>query len=151
MRRFIGLAVVALVASQMALIQTATAHDPLVDAEVICDESGEGIISWTVTAWGGDGSDASRTNPSVEVYVNYQLVATGAFTAPEFSFSGTSPIPDGKAVGDTVAITTQVTAPWGNGYPAGGGDGFWVTIPELDCGDPTGEGRFTGGGSAAGS
>lgn len=147
MKKLITVLTLALLGSVMAFAGTAAAHHPLISAEIVCDDpSGELVINYVSTAWAGDGTDASRSNAQIDIYVDYVLADSGSYTAPDFSFSGTLPIPAGKTTGDTVTVTTLAVADWGNGYPGGSGEGVWLEIPDLNCDGDLSNGRFTGGG-----
>jgi hypothetical protein len=143
---------VALAAMTAALVSpsTASAHDPRIVAEIVCDEAtGAMTINYTATAWEGLGSDPtndpSRANSQIDIRLDGVTVASGAFTAPGYAFSGSIPVPAGKVAGDIIEVSALAVADWGNGSPGGLSNWFDVVVPE-GCGDALGTGRFTGGG-----
>ena len=73
------------------------------------------------------------------------VLPSGAYAAPDYSFSGTAPKPSNSGPGDSVTVTALAVADWGNG--AGGGQSASVTVvlPSDDCAT-SGTVRFTGGG-----
>ena len=120
----------------------AGANDPVIVAEVLCDLSTNTyVIQYTSTAWPGD--DAHRTNPQVEIYFDGVLVDTGAYSAPDFEYSGEQPVPAGAQPGDLVEVKTIAAGTWADGTPGGQDDATYVRIPEEPCDLSTG--RFTGG------
>lgn len=144
---------VALAAMTAALVSpsTAWAHDPKIVAEIVCDPAtGAMTINYTATAWEGLGSDPtndpSRANSQIDIRLDGVAVASGAFTAPTYAFSGSLPVPAGKVAGDIIEVSALAVADWGNGSPGGLSNWFDVVVPEA-CGDPLATGRFTGGGS----
>ena len=149
-RLAIGL-LVALAAMTAALVSpsTALAHDPKIVAEIVCEPAtGAMTINYTATAWAGTGSDPtndpSRANAQIDIRLDGVVVASGAFTAPNYSFSGSIPVPAGKVAGDIIEVSAIAVANWGNGSPGGLSNWFDVVVPE-DCAE-LGTGRFTGGG-----
>ena len=150
-RLAIGIAV-ALAAMTAALVSpsTAWAHDPKIVAEIVCDPlTGAMTINYTATAWEGLGSDPtndpSRANAQIDIRLDGVVVASGAFVAPNYSFSGSVPVPAGKVAGDIVEVSAIAVANWGNGSPGGLSNWFDVVVP-ADC-TQAGTGRFTGGGN----
>ena len=72
------------------------------------------------------------------------MVTSGAYTAPNYSFSG-SFIVTGKSAGDVIEVAAVAVGTWGNGEP-GGNVTHWIDLTVPECGT-IGTGRFTGGGS----
>lgn len=143
---------VALAAMTAALVSpsTAWAHDPKIVAEIVCDPAtGAMTINYTATAWDGLGSDPtndpSRENSQIDIRLDGVVVASGAFAAPTYSFSGSVPVPAGKVAGDIVEVSAIAVADWGNGTPGGLSNWFDVVVPEP-CNVDLSTGRFTGGG-----
>ena len=84
---------------------------------------------------------AFGSNPAIEISIDSVPVATGAYVAPVYEFSGSYPVTGG----DSVVVTALAAAPWGSGAPGGQSASTRVYLP-TDCTPPLGEGRFTGGG-----
>ncbi len=127
----------------------AQAHWPTIKADIVCDvETGTLTVNYTSTAWPGEGSDPtndpSRANPQINITLDTAFVTSGAYTAPNYSFSGSFPL-TGKQAGDVVEIAAVAVGTWGNGEP-GGNVRDWVDLTVPECGK-TEDGRFTGGGS----
>jgi hypothetical protein len=140
-----GAAAMALLIGPMA----AQAHWPTITANIVCDvETGALTVNYTSTAWPGQGSDPtndpSRANPQIDIRLDGASVASGAYTAPSYSFSGSFTL-TGKSAGDIVEVAAVAIGTWGNGEP-GGNVLNWVDLTVPECGK-TGDGRFTGGGS----
>lgn len=152
-RRVTAAAAVALLALAAALMApgTAAAHHPTITAEIVCDPAtGAMTIEFTSTAWAGTGSDPtndpSRENPQIDIKLdNGPTVATGAYTAPTYSFSGSIPVPAGKVAGDVIEVSAWAVGAWGNGEPGGQSNWYDVVVPEP-CKVDLSTGRFTGGG-----
>jgi hypothetical protein len=126
----------------------ASAHWPTISADVVCDvETGAVTVNYTSTAWPGLGSDPtqdpSRANPQIDITLDGAVVASGAYTAPSYAFSG-SFVVTGKSAGDVIEIAAVAVGTWGNGEP-GGNVVDWVDLVVPECGR-TDDGRFTGGG-----
>lgn len=122
---------------------TARAHSPQIAAEAVCDaETGVVMINYTATSWvlaspGGG-------NPQIDILFNNVKVDQGAFTSPDFSFSGSQPAPGGTSV----TVTALAVGMWDDFSPGGQSSSVVVTLPTEPCGGTTepGLGRFTGGG-----
>jgi hypothetical protein len=128
---------------------SAQAHWPTISANVVCDTAtGNLVVNYTSTAWPGEGSDPtndpSRANPQINITLDGALVTTGAYTAPNYSFSG-SFVVTGKSGGDVIEVAAVAVGTWANGEP-GGGVTQWVDLIVPECGTID-NGRFTGGGS----
>lgn len=151
-RRLTVAAAVALLAVAAALIGpgTAAAHYPLIAAKIVCDPgTGAMTIEYTATAWAGDGADPtndpSRANAQIDIRLDLVAVTSGAFTAPSYSFSGSLPLPAGKAAGDVIEVSAYAAGTWGNGAPGGTSNWVDLVVPEP-CKIDLSTGRFTGGG-----
>lgn len=143
---------IALAASAIWLTPgTAFAHHPELTAEVVCDDNGGLAIDYVSTAWEGWGgdptNDPSRENSQIDIAVDGNVVDSGQYAAPSYSFAGTVAAPAGLTAGDTLEVSAIAVGTWGNGGGGGQITTVVVTVPELDCGavDPA-FGRFTGGG-----
>lgn len=136
------------VLATFASVSSAFAHHPEIAAEVVC-ATGQSApsIQYTATAWLA-ADEPSRTNPDIRISFDGVQVGAGAFTAANgFSFTGSAPIPAGKAVGDVVVVTATAVGDWGNGAAGGSSSSVEVVVPYLECGTTEGgTGRFTGGG-----
>jgi hypothetical protein len=137
------------VAAFLVAATPAHAHWPTITADVVCDvETGALTVSYTSTAWPGVGpdptQDPSRANPQIDITLDGTVVASGAYTAPSYSFSG-SFVLTGKSAGDVIEIAAVAVGDWGNGEP-GGNVTNWVDLVVPECGR-TEDGRFTGGGN----
>ena len=152
LQRLMAALAVILAAAVGALISpsVASAHFPLISAEIVCDPvTGAKTINFTSTAWGGSGADPtndpSRANANIAIRLDGVTVTSGAYVAPTYSFSGSIPVPAGKVAGDVIEVSALAVADWGSGAP--GGDSNWVdvVVPE-DCVFNPAFGRFTGGG-----
>lgn len=139
------LAGAALLVFQVAAVQRAFAHHPIIAASAACS-NGAAVINYTVTSWdqgslivAGDGD-----NPEIDVLFDGVAVDSGAFlpnTTPPDQFTGSQPAPQGTNSVDVQAIAVGV---WGDGYgPGDVSSVVTVSIP-TDC--APGTGRFTGGG-----
>jgi hypothetical protein len=106
-----GLAAVVL---QFLATGAASAHHPEISAVAVCDDNDELVIEYTATAWLGS-TAAKRTNTQVDILVNNVKVGQGAFTSPNFSFSGSTDAPPG----DSATVTAFAVASWGNGFAGG--------------------------------
>lgn len=147
--------VVLIIAASVATVllvspTTALAHWPTITAEVVCDPTtGAMTINYTSTAWPGDGADPtndpSRANTHIDIRLDSVVVASGAYVAPDYSFSGSIAVPAGKAAGDIIEVSAIAVDSWGNGEPPGTSSWVDVTVPEA-CGFEPALGRFTGGG-----
>ncbi len=137
-------AVLALVL-QVFIGGSASAHHPTIAAEAVCDTStGEFIINYSSAAW-DNCSLASCENAQIDILINGVVAASGAYVAPDYSFSGTVPAPTNAGPGDSVVVAALAVADWGNGFKGGQSRSITIIIPSEDCG-PVGTGRFTGGG-----
>ena len=132
-----GLAVVAL---QFLLTGTAAAHEPEISAIAVCNQNNNLVIEYTATAWSSPNA-TKRTNSRIDILVNNVKVDQGAFTNPDFQFSGTTGAPSGTSA----TVTAVSIANWGDGFPGGQSDAVVVTYPTEGCAPPA-LGRFTGGG-----
>jgi len=123
------------------------AHHPEIAGEAVCDTlTGQTVINYTATAWEGNvGDPTSRANPQIEIYLDGVLIGTGAFSDPDYAFSGSTPAPTDAVPGDIVTLMAKAAAPWGNGTAGGQSTSVQVEIPSQECAQP-GIGRFTGGG-----
>src|SRR5687768_10086701 len=149
-RRVVALLAVAGAAAALLVVATtAQAHWPTIKANIVCDlETGALTVNYTSTAWPGEGSDPtndpSRANPQIDITLDGAVVASGAYTAPTYSFSGSIPV-TGKSAGDVIEVAAYAVGTWGNGEPGGNVHG-WVDLTVPECGKVE-NGRFTGGGS----
>ena len=146
MRRSFGLlAILGLLLAPLS----AWSHHPTIAGEVVCDET-EGVfeVNYTSTAWEGYPDEpASRENPHIDILMNGIVVDSGAYAAPDFSFSGTLAAPDGTEAGDIITLAAVARAEWGNGFRAGTSASTNVEVPDVDCAPPqVVNGRMTGGG-----
>ena len=57
-------------------------------------ETGALTVNYTSTAWPGEApdptNDPSRANPQIDITLDSAVVTSGAYTAPTYSFSGSS-------------------------------------------------------------
>lgn len=150
-RLVLAFLVVAAAATTAALVRptAAQAHWPTITANVACDlQTGQLTVNYTSTAWPGLGpdptNDPSRANPLINITLDGGVVASGAYTAPNYSFSGSFTV-TGKSAGDVIEVAAVAVGTWGNGEP-GGYVLNWVDLPVPECGT-IGTGRFTGGGN----
>lgn len=150
-RRLAALLVTTATAATAFLVAAtpAHAHSPTIRAGIVCDVgTGALTVNYTSTAWAGVGpdpsSDPSRANPQIDITLDGAVVASGAYTAPSYSFSGSFAL-IGKSAGDVVEVAAVAVGTWGNGE-SGGNVVDWVDLIVPECGT-TDDGRFTGGGS----
>lgn len=139
------LAGAALLVFQLAAVQKAFAHHPIIAASAACS-NGAAVISYTVTSWDpgslivpGDGD-----NPEIDVLFDGVAVDSGAFlpnTNPPDQFTGSHLAPAGTNSVDVQAIAVGV---WGDGYGPGDVSPIVTVSIPTDC--APGTGRFTGGG-----
>jgi hypothetical protein len=138
-RRFVRpLTFMIAVAIQLGLASAAMAHKPTITAQAVC-EAGTPVINYTSTSWSPNPLEGE--NPSIQIYLNGVLAATGAYVYPGNSFSGTLSAPTGTSA----TLHAYAAAPWGNGNAGGQFSSITVPLP-VDC-PVVGTGRFTGGGS----
>jgi hypothetical protein len=149
--RLVRLLVIAAAAAAAFVVgpTAAQAHWPTLTANIVCDvATGDVMVNYTSTAWPGEGSDPtndpSRENPQIDIKLDGALVTSGAYTAPNYSFSGSFGV-TGKAAGDVIEVAAVAVGTWGNGEP-GGNVLSWVDLIVPECGTID-SGRFTGGGS----
>src|SRR5688572_10275018 len=141
-RLMVALAVAgSLVAALLVSPASVLAHNPTITAEVVCDPTtGALSINFTSTAWAGNGSDPtndpSRANSRIDILLDGVVDTSGAYTAPNYSFSGTVPVPAGKVAGDIVEVSALAVDSWGNGEPGGVSTWFDVTVPVSCVVDP---------------
>jgi hypothetical protein len=132
-----GLAAVAL---QFLLAGTASAHHPEISAVAVCDQNDDLVIEYTATAWASS-NPVKRANSQIDILVNNVKVDQGAFTSPNFQFSGSTDAPPGTSA----TVTAVAVAKWGDGFAGGQSSSISVTYPTEACAQPS-LGRFTGGG-----
>jgi hypothetical protein len=132
-----GLAVTAL---QFLIAGIASAHHPEISAVAVCDRNNDLVIEYTATAWTSPNA-TKRANSQIDILVNNVKVAQGAFSSPDFQFSGSTDAPPGTSA----IVTALAVAKWGDNYPGGQSTSVTVTYPEEACERPA-LGRFTGGG-----
>ena len=135
-RMNLALAGVLVIVFQFLLAGNAAAVSVSVEASVVCT-LGTPIIRFTARPWN---PDPSAANPQIEIRFNSVPVATGAFQAPDYSFSGAAAAPPGEQV----TVTAIALGAWGGGFTSGQSASIVVAIPS-DC-VVAGTGRFTGGG-----
>jgi small subunit ribosomal protein S11 len=114
--RVVAFLVIAAATATAALVRptAAQAHFPTITANITCDlQTGLLTVNYTSTAWPGDGSDPtndpSRANPQIDITLDGGLVTSGAYTAPNYSFSGSFTL-TGKSAGDVVEVAAQMAA-----------------------------------------
>lgn len=116
-------------------------HSNIVAADVNCS----GAVTFTTSAWEGQGEGEeftnSRTNPSVDVTYRINdagadiFVANGAFSeANGFQFQGSFIWPASNPESITIYSTPQ--APWANNSPGGGFASATITRP-TGCANPS--------------
>jgi len=113
----------------------ASAHHPDITASAACT----GVVSWTSTAWAGDGTVGSRTNSNIAVTLNIvsgsgtaPVAVNGAYTtANGYTFSGTFTWPTG-ATG--ITVTAKAMAKWGNNAAAGDARTTATITKPTNCG-----------------
>lgn len=151
----LALAGAALVAFQVAAVQKAYAHYPIVTAANASCVNNTIVINFTITSWDvgsvspyGSGPHSGENN-NVQVLFEGVQVASGAFVDPVDSFSGSANAPLGVT---SVHVSAISAGTWGDLYPGGQSSDDWGTSMDVDitsvspCAPPTGVGRFTGGG-----
>ena len=97
--RGLGAVTLALLLTAMfvATAVPALAHHPEVEATAFCEEDGQVYVDYSTWAWVKtdyipNPTDDHRTNNDVRVYLNGELVDSGAFNVDnEFMFGGTNP------------------------------------------------------------
>lgn len=135
----LGLAGVLLILLQFFAAGHAQAYQLSIAATAVCAPSGAPVINYTATSWriGFGGANAQ-----IQIQFNGVGVATDAFQAPSYSFSGSAAAP----AGPTVVVTALAVGNWDDGAAGGQSASITVTLP-TDCVVPApGTGRFTGGG-----
>jgi hypothetical protein len=131
------LGLLALVAG-MALSDPAHAHNPTISATTLCPPGGGPlVIQYTSTSWAiGPGG----ANTQIDILVNGVKVGQGAYTPPDYSFSGSALAPTGTSATVTAVAVGQWEADPVNGQSAS----QVVVYPTTPCAPPA-LGRFTGG------
>jgi hypothetical protein len=114
-------AVITTGAAVIASVSPASAHSATIVASVECAEDGSYVVSYTASAWPGDGTDASRTNPDILIGAVVDGVASpvgsGAFNLGNgFQFSGQFTAP---ATTTSIQVGVLVNGTWGNGTAGG--------------------------------
>ena len=130
-------------AVQVVTASSAFAHHVFITGDAACATTGSGIVINYVV------STDSGPNPRIDVYLNNNLVASGAFTTTSSQFSGSVPAPSGIVPGDTVTLRAVAVGTWTfDNFPGGQDSTIEVLVdPSLSCGTTApGVGRFTGGG-----
>lgn len=135
-RMKLTLAGVLAIVFQVFMVGNASAVSVYVDATAVCSQ-GSPVIQFAARPWN---PEPAAANPQIEIRFNSVTVATGAFQAPDYSFSGSAAAPSGAQV----TVTALAVGTWGNGLPGGQSASVLVTVP-TDC-VVAGIGRFTGGG-----
>jgi hypothetical protein len=120
----------------------AWAYHISVSAQAECTSEGVLIINYVSSVDPMYGVE----NNQIDILFNSNKVASGAYLAPTYSFSGSAPVPDGSGPGDVVSVTARVIANWSDGWIPGASASVSVTLPSDLCGVQVGLGRFTGGG-----
>lgn len=141
MRRILatGVLVVGMISVIPMFAGTASAHHPEITASVDCTAT----VSFTSTAWAGDGTAASRRN--ADIAVTLQIVSGtgtvpaaihGAYTtANNYQFSGTFTWPVGA---NSITVKATAIAKWGNGTAAGDTRTTPVIVKPTNCGGTPG-------------
>jgi hypothetical protein len=131
---------------------SAYAHHPIVSSANASCVSGQILINVTVTSWdvGSTQGAGDGENSNVEVFFDENPVAVGSgmFMDPTDSFTLTNlAAPLGV---NSVHISAEAVASWGDGYAGGQNSDAFGTSYDLDIsslsGCPTADVRFTGGG-----
>ena len=149
LRRLIKIGVMAFACQLMLFssVQSGGYCQPILMAEVICDpDTGLYVVSYTATAWDGiSGVPESRENSQIDIMVDKVVVESGAFSDPDYSFSGTLPLPLNLVPGDSFGVGARAIADWGDGTKGGQTTIILLTVPADECATQA-TGRFTGGG-----
>src|SRR5687768_10289021 len=109
----------------------ALAHGTHIEAEAICDETGQPVIEFFSESWS---TLQEGENPRIDISFDGVVVFSGAYVMPDNAFSGSAPAPAGKGAGDDVWVTAEAVGNWGNGADGGQTASVLVTIPDQDCG-----------------
>ena len=126
-------------AAVLVSVAPASAHSATIDASVACAEDGSYVVSYTATAWPGDGTDGSRTNPDILISATLNggastQVGSGAFDAGNgFQFSGQFTAPSTTTA---IQVGLLVNGTWGNGS-AGGQQDQTQILTQPECEEPT--------------
>lgn len=147
-RAFFAVTTMALATAGIAVTSgVASAHHAEITASAACAEGGGWTVSYTSTAWAGDGSEASRTNPDIAIEASVDggaasQVGSGAFNAANsFTFGGTFHVDEPAS---SVDVTARVLGTWGN--EAGPGDVRTTTVSlPTGCEPPPASGGCTPG------
>lgn len=131
---------VAAVALQFLIAGTAAAHHPEISAVAVCDQNSDLVIEYTSIAW-ASANPLKRANSQIDILVNNVKVGQGAYTSPDFQFSGSTAAPPGTSA----TVTALAVGNWGDGFAGGQSTSVTVTYPSEACTQPS-LGRFTGGG-----
>lgn len=110
------LAGAAMIAFQMAAVQKAYAHYPIVSAATPACVGGTIVINFTITSWnvGSMTAPGAGENGNVEVFFNGVQVGSGMFVDPTDSFMGSASAPAGTT---SVLVSALAVDTWGDGNP----------------------------------
>jgi uncharacterized repeat protein (TIGR01451 family)/LPXTG-motif cell wall-anchored protein len=136
MRRVLGavLLLLGVVTTVPMFAGEVSAHHPDITGSVDCTAT----VSFTSTAWAGDGTAASRRN--ADIAVTLQIVSGsgtvpaavhGAYTtANNYQFTGTFTWPTGA---NSITLTATAIAKWGNNTPAGDSRTTATIVKPTNC------------------
>ncbi|RLD02686.1 MAG: hypothetical protein DRI65_14415 [Chloroflexota bacterium] len=123
------------VAISMGWSASSQAHHPEIVASADCDTGSGFVINYTATSWQTDGEPGSG-NPKIKIFFNGVVVGSGAFVAPDYSFSGSAPAPAGLVGGDLVRVKAKAVAKWDNDNPGGQKRVDRIHLPDEECNPP---------------
>ena len=133
-----------LVALAMFMTVKLQASSVTIEASVVCDPAtGAYRISFTAQQV----LTYEHANPTVNILFDGSIVDVGAFTSPNYNYSGTEDAPAGKGAGETVTVMVDVVGTYDNGVTPPPGSitaSTTVTLPE-DCDPPVLTGGCTPG------
>lgn len=133
-----GMAIAGVAALLPLASATVYACHSAIDAQVNC----EGVVSWTASSW--TNQSPQGTNPDIRVYLQVEnqakvQIATGAFTAGHYSFSGTFqwPLDSGGHLADYIWVSSEPHAKWGDGDNSTTGESIKLMAPTGCKATPT--------------
>lgn len=133
-----GIAIAGVAALLPIASATVYACHSAIDAQVNC----EGVVSWTASSWTNHSPEG--TNPDIHVYLQVESqprvqIASGAFTAGHYSFSGTFqwPLDSGGHLADYIWVSSEPHARWGDGDNSTTGERIKLMAPTGCKATPT--------------
>jgi hypothetical protein len=139
-------AIATLAAAGVVLTATpASAYTPQISARTECAADGSILVTFTATTWFNTTPDG-RENPDIRINAIVDNgvpveMASGAFVAPDFSFSGQFNVPSGIT---SLSVNVYAAGTWSDGTAGGQTGNFGKLIVPVGCQPPGDEGCTPG-------